>query len=138
MELALERIAIGSVAMTARALVLSGVDLSFTQWRVLAIAGERPDGVGVSEIAARLGAELSPASRLIGRLARRGYVELGKDQRDRRITRVTLTEAGGLLRNSVFERRRLLLSSVVAAVGKGDPDHEAALDQIAAAFSLFA
>ena len=136
-EAALERIAIGSVALTARALILSGVDLSFTQWRVLMIGGERPDGVAVSEIAARIGAEVSPASRLVGRMARRGYVELNKDERDRRVTRVAVTDAGRTLRNSVLERRRILLGGIVAVAAAGDSDLVDALERIAAAFAPF-
>ena len=136
-EAALERIAIGSVALTARALILSGVELSLTQWRVLMIGGERPDGVAVSEIAARLGAEVSPASRLVARMARRGFVELNKDERDRRVTRVAVTDAGRTLRNTVLERRRILLGGIVAVVATGDPDLVDALERIAAGFAPF-
>ena len=101
------------------------------------IGGERPDGVAVSEIAARLGAEVSPASRLVARMARRGYVELNKDERDRRVTRVALTDDGRLLRNTVLERRRILLAGIVAVAATGDPSVVDALERIATAFAPF-
>jgi DNA-binding MarR family transcriptional regulator len=135
-EQALEEIAIGSVAVTTRALLLSGIDLSFTQWRVLVIAGDRPDGVAVSEIAARLGAEISPASRLIRRMAARGYVGLSKDESDRRVTRVGVTEAGRALRDTVLERRRGVLAGIVVAAQSAGLDLDA-LERVAAAFAPF-
>jgi DNA-binding MarR family transcriptional regulator len=102
------------------------------------VAGENPEeGATVTEIAARLGAEISPVSRLVGRLARRGLVDADKDKRDRRVTRVTVSETGRELRDTVIERRRELLTEVLAAAGPIEPDVVAALDRIGGAFRRY-
>jgi DNA-binding MarR family transcriptional regulator len=136
-EAALEAVAFGSVAVTTRALATVGLELTFAQWRVLVIVGERPDGATVTEIAARLGAEISPVSRLVSRIARRGLVATAKDDRDRRVTRVAITESGRDLRETVLARRRALLLQVLAVAGPIEPDTEAALDRIGDAFRRY-
>jgi DNA-binding MarR family transcriptional regulator len=134
---ALEAVALGSVAVTTRALSAAALDLTFVQWRVLVIVGQDDDGATVSEIATRLGAEISPLSRLVGRLARRGLVTTGKDDRDRRVTRVHLTDAGRAIRYNVLRRRRELLAVVMAGVGPLSPDVVSVLEQIGAGFIVF-
>jgi DNA-binding MarR family transcriptional regulator len=103
---ALERLVIGSVALTERAIAAAGSDLTFVQWRVVLIVGEHDEGATVGEIAGRIGAGSSPASRLIGRLRARGVVETARDPHDARITRVRLTESGLELRRRVLSIRR--------------------------------
>jgi MarR family transcriptional regulator, organic hydroperoxide resistance regulator len=134
---ALEAVAFGSVAVTSRALATVGLELTFAQWRVLAVVGEKPSGATVTEVAARLGAEISPVSRLVRRLVRRGLVTVFKDDQDRRVTRVTVSESGRELRETVIERRRELLAEVLAAAGPIEPDVIAALDRIGAAFRRY-
>jgi len=134
---ALEAVAFGSVAITSRALLAVGLELTFAQWRALVVVGEDPAGATVTEIASRLGAEISPASRLVGRLARRGLVEARKDDRDRRVTRVTITESGREVREAVIARRRKMLGEILAAAGPIEPETEAALERIGAAFGPY-
>ena len=134
---ALEAVAFGSVAVTSRALVAAGLELTFAQWRVLVVVGEKPSGATVTEIAARLGAEVSPVSRLVSRLVRRGVVTVVKDEQDRRVTRVMISEAGREIREAVIERRRVLLAEVLAAAGPIEPDVAAALHRIGAAFRRY-
>ena len=134
---ALEAIALGSVAITTLALAAVGLELTFAQWRVLVIVGDDPDGATVTEIATRLGSEVSPVSRLVGRIARRGLVGVRKDDRDRRVTRVAITDAGRELRATVLERRRELLRDVLAASGPLDPAVEAELVRIGVAFRRY-
>jgi DNA-binding MarR family transcriptional regulator len=133
-QTALEAVVYGSVAVTTRALLTVATDLTFAQWRALVIVGEHATGATVTEIAARLGAEISPVSRLVGRLARRGLVVTAKDVRDRRVTRVSVTAAGHELRESVLARRRELIAEVLGEAGPIDPEVEAALDRIGVAF----
>ncbi|HEY8637511.1 MAG TPA: MarR family transcriptional regulator [Candidatus Limnocylindrales bacterium] len=134
---ALEAVAFGSVAVTTRAIAAAGLDLTFAQWRVLVVVGESPNGATVTEVAARLGAEISPVSRLVSRLARRGVVKARKDDQDRRVTRVTVTAEGRELRETVIARRRELLADVLAAAGPIGPEAEAALERIGAAFRRY-
>jgi DNA-binding MarR family transcriptional regulator len=133
----LERLAVGSVAVTERAIAAAGADLSFVQWRVLLIVGEREDGATVGEIAARIGAHVSPASRLVSRLKRRGVVRTAKDDSDGRVTRVRLTESGLDLRSRVLEQRRRDLALVLAAASLTATD-VAAVAKVARAFESFA
>lgn len=133
----LERLAVGSVAVTERAIAAAGADLSFVQWRVLLIVGEREDGATVGEIAARIGAHVSPASRLVSRLKRRGVVRTAKDDSDGRVTRVRLTESGLDLRGRVLEQRRRDLALVLAAASLTAID-VAAVAKVARAFESFA
>jgi len=134
---ALEAIALGSVAITTRALAAVAVDLTFAQWRVLVIVGEGPEGATVTEVAKRLGSEISPVSRLVGRLARRGLVETHKDTLDRRVTRVMPTSTGRSIRETVLAHRRELLTAVLVTIGPLDPIVEAALERIGAGLSSF-
>lgn len=134
---ALQAIAFGAVAVTTRALQTVGLELTFAQWRVLVIVGESDEGATVSEVAVRLGSELSPASRLVGRMARRGFVTLLKDDVDRRVTRVALTSAGRGIREAVLERRLVLLLAVLAAAGPISPEVVAGLQRIGDAFGQF-
>ena len=134
---ALEAVAFGSVAVTTRAIAAAGLDLTFAQWRVLVVVGERPNGATITEVAARLGAEISPVSRLVSRLARRGVVKARKDDQDRRVTRVTVTDEGREIRETVITRRRELLADVLAAAGPIGPEAEAALERIGAAFRRY-
>lgn len=133
----LERLAVGSVAVTERAIAAAGADLSFVQWRVLLIVGGREDGATVGEIAARIGAHVSPASRLVSRLKRRGVVRTAKDDSDGRVTRVRLTESGLDLRSRVLEQRRRDLALVLAAASLTATD-VAAVAKVARAFESFA
>jgi DNA-binding MarR family transcriptional regulator len=134
---ALEAIAFGSVAITTLALATAGVDLTFAQWRVLVIVGEDPGGATVTEIATRLGAEISPVSKLVSRMAQRRLVRTGKDDRDGRVTRVTMTDDGRKLRNTVLGHRRRMLADVLAEAGDIDPDVANALDRIGLAISRY-
>jgi DNA-binding MarR family transcriptional regulator len=134
---ALEAIAFGSVAITTRALAAAGVDLTFAQWRVLVIVGEGPAGATVTEVATRLGAEISPASKLVSRMSRRRLVRTRKDDRDGRVTRVTVTEEGRKLRKTVVGLRRRMLVDVLAEAGDIEPDVASALDRIGLAIGRY-
>lgn len=125
----------GSVAITDRAIAAAGADLTFVQWRVLLVVGERSEGTSVSEIAARIGAHASPASRLISRLKRRGILVTVKGDLDGRVTTVRLTPAGAALRARVLDDRRDVLASLLAA----EPalDDAEAIERLARAFRPF-
>lgn len=131
----LERIVIGAVAVTDRAIAAAGADLTFVQWRVLLVVGERNEGTSVGEIAARIGAHGSPASRLISRLKRRGILVTDKAELDGRVTTVRLTPAGAALRARVLDYRREVLASLLAATPTLDDGQ--AIERLAHAFGPF-
>jgi DNA-binding MarR family transcriptional regulator len=64
-------------------------------------------------------------------------VTAAKDKQDRRVTRVTVSDAGREIRETVIERRREFLAEVLAAAGPIEPDVAAALDRIGVAFRRF-
>jgi DNA-binding MarR family transcriptional regulator len=133
----LERLVVGSVAITARAIAAADAELTFMQWRVLLIVGERDEGQAVGEIAARIGAHASPASRVVSRLKRRGLVSTDKTDLDKRVVCVRLTEAGRDLRTRVLEQRGRDLADVLGVVSM-TPEEAEALARLAQAFEPFA
>jgi DNA-binding MarR family transcriptional regulator len=134
---ALERLAVGSVAITERAIASAGTDLTFVQWRVLLIVGEQEDGVRVGEIAERIGAHASATSRLISRLRSRGVVMTHKDALDGRATRVQLTSIGRSLRRRVLEHRRQDLVTLAPKL-ELTPGEVAAIGEVARVLEWFA
>jgi DNA-binding MarR family transcriptional regulator len=132
----LERLVVGSVAITERAIAAAGTNLTFVQWRVLLIVGEHPSGATVSEVAARIGAHGSPASRLISRLRERGVVFSERDPVDRRVVRIRLSEPGRELRRRVLEHRRRDLEALAAPISF-TPTAEEDLRRLALAFEAF-
>lgn len=111
---ALDPVVIGAVAITARALLDAETDVTVLQWRALLVIGAT-DRVSVSELAQRIGGNLSPASRLVSRLVGRGLARTAKDAADRRTTVVSLTPDGRRLRDAVIEQRRVYLRAAVAS-----------------------
>jgi DNA-binding MarR family transcriptional regulator len=112
---AVERIILGGVAITARALDTKVEDLTFPQWRVLTIVGEHEANANVKGVGQRAGVSAPSASRLLRRLEDRGLIELQRDAQDRRFMRVRLTEAGQAARTQVIERRRVLIRDALGS-----------------------
>jgi DNA-binding MarR family transcriptional regulator len=133
----LERLVVGSVAITARAIASADAELTFMQWRVLLVVGECEDGQAVGEIAARIAAHASPASRVVSRLKRRGLVSTDRGDLDKRVVYVRLTDAGRDLRTRVLEQRGRDLADVLEIVSM-TPAESQALARLAEAFEPFA
>jgi len=112
---ALERVILGGVAITARALDGEAEDLSFPQWRVLMILGEQEADSHVGGVGDRVGVSAPSASRLLRRLEGRGLIELQRDVRDRRYMRVHLTADGRAVFDRVIQRRRALIQQALEA-----------------------
>jgi DNA-binding MarR family transcriptional regulator len=133
----LERLVVGSVAITARAIAAAAAELTFMQWRVLLVVGEREEGQAVGEIAARIGAHASPASRVVSRLKRRGLVTADKGDQDKRVVCVRLTEAGRALRTRVLGLRGQDIARLIAAASM-TPAEAAVIAKLARSFEPFA
>ncbi len=133
----MEQLVVGAVAVTERAIAAAGTELTFVQWRVLLIVGGHPEGATVGEIAARIGAGVSPTSRLISRLKRRGVVFAKRDAVDRRVARIQLTDSGRVLRRRVLEHRRRDLESLALAKQLTVADVEA-VERLVQALAVFA
>ncbi len=120
----------GMVAVTTRAIAVSGEELTFRQWRALVVACDRTGGVPLSELADRIGSGVSPASRLVRRMQARGWIDLAKADADRRVTLVRSTERGLALRDAIFDERRRSLARAAEAVGGSTPKEVALLMRI--------
>ena len=137
----LERIAVGAVGLTTRALAQAdaGFELTFPQWRALLVLGEGEDGARIGEVAARVGVTLPATSRLLRRLEQRGLTALAVDPTDRRATRVRLTDLGRDVRTSILTHRRAALREVAAMLAEPDRlDLTSGLRAIAAELERFA
>lgn len=137
---ALERIVIGAVSLTTRALAEAapGADLTFPQWRAIVVLGEDDDGARVGAVALRVGTTQPATGRLLRRLERRGLVVLATDETDRRATRASLTHEGRQVRAAIIASRRAAL----VAIAEMEPTDRARCDRfveaLADAFARFA
>lgn len=137
----LERIAVGAVGLTTRALAHAdaGFELTFPQWRALLVLGEDADGARVGEVATRVGVTVPATSRLLRRLERRGVATLSVDEGDRRATRARLTDRGRSVREAILRHRRAALEEVVSALHHPERlDLDKGLRAIAAELERFA
>jgi len=137
----LERIAVGAVGLTTRALAVAdtGFELTFPQWRALLVLGEQPDGARIGEVAARVGVTLPATGRLLRRLERRGLTALTVDDLDRRATRARLTDRGRTVRETILAHRREVLREIAAALTPAERLRiESGLRAIAAGLERFA
>jgi len=118
----LERIVVGAVGLTTRALAQAdtGFELTFPQWRAILVLGEREDGARIGEVATRVGVTVPATSRLLRRLERRGLAALAPDERDRRAKRARLTDRGRAVREAIREHRRAALRDIAARLSAPD------------------
>jgi DNA-binding MarR family transcriptional regulator len=137
----LERIVVGAVGLTTRALAQAdtGFELTFPQWRALLVLGEREDGARIGEVAARVGVTLPATSRLLRRLERRGLTAFAPDELDRRATRARLTIRGRGVRAAILEDRRAALREIAGTLSTSEGlDLAAGLRAIADELEQFA
>ncbi len=137
----LERIAVGAVGLTTRALAQAdtGFELTFPQWRALLVLGEDSDGARIGEVAARVGVTLPATSRLLRRLERRGLTTMSVDESDRRATRARLSHRGRTVREAILARRRAALLEIATGIPQIDGlDLASGLRAIASGLERFA
>ena len=108
----LDLLAIEIVSATNTAISEVGAgELSFPQWRLLSVLGSVAGPMRPHEIAARVSASMPSTSRLVQRMARRGFVRSTRDPRDGRGRLVEMTPKGQLMRTTVMDRRRALMEA---------------------------
>ena len=134
----IERIVLAGVAITARALSNAGGDLDLTlpQWRALLVVGENPAGATVTEVSIRVGVTVPATSRQLRRLARRGLLETGPDEHDRRATRVRLSDRGAAVRDAILRERTAAIAAVADGVEVA-PATARDLERLAKAFDAY-
>lgn len=103
------------VAVAARSLAAVADEVTLPQYRVLVVLAARGPQ-GLAPLAAALGVSPSTATRMCGRLVRKGLVQRRTPSRDRRQVRLALTEAGRAVVAQVTALRRGEIARIVAAV----------------------
>ncbi|HHY46577.1 MAG TPA: MarR family transcriptional regulator [Firmicutes bacterium] len=90
---------------------LGGHDVTLVQFYAL-LALSHGD-LTMSELCDRLAIASSTVTDLVDRLERNGFVTRSRDEDDRRMVRLKLSERGFFVLSSVIERRKALLSRVM-------------------------
>lgn len=117
------RLIIGAVRQHSRALE-AACGIGGAQVWMLATIADRPD-ITVSQLGQALSVHVSTASNMLDKLARAGMVERLRDEEDRRVVRLRLTEKG---RGIVAHAPRPLTGLMVDALEKMPEDSLARLD----------
>lgn len=118
------RLIIGAVRQHSRALETS-CGIGGAQIWMLAIIADTPD-INVSELSQALSVHVSTASNLLDKLARAGLVERIRDEEDRRVVRLRLTDKG---RDIVVRAPQPLAGRMVDALEKMPENSLATLNQ---------
>lgn len=93
-----------SVLTDAVSTLLKQEGISHPQYNGLRILrGAGPEGLPCREVGARLVARVPDVSRLLDRLHKAGWIERDRDDGDRRVVRVTLSDAGRELLSRIDE-----------------------------------
>jgi DNA-binding MarR family transcriptional regulator len=103
------------VAVAARSLATVADDVTLAQYRALIeLAARGPQRL--ADLASALTVERSTATRMCDRLVRKGLVTRERSTEDRRVVRVSLTDAGAELATEVSRRRRAEISRMVRRI----------------------
>jgi DNA-binding MarR family transcriptional regulator len=85
--------------------LLTELDISMTQMKTIHQLQGCVEELSVKDVSERMGLSLPAASRTIDGLLHRGWVERREDERDRRMKRVRITEAGRGVVRAIEEAR---------------------------------
>lgn len=92
------------------------LDLSFSQVRVLFVLAQCDAAIPINEVADELRLSVAATGRNIDQLVNMGLVDRREDQRDRRVKRVSLSEAGRRVTTNHIECKRGQLRQFVSRV----------------------
>jgi DNA-binding MarR family transcriptional regulator len=100
------------VAVAARSLAGVGEDVTLAQYRALVVLASRGPQ-RLADLATALTVDRSTATRMCDRLVRKRLVVRRRSTDDRRVVRISLTEAGAELVREVSRRRRAEIRRIV-------------------------
>lgn len=100
------------VAVAARSLATVADDVTLAQYRVLVVLASRGPQ-RLADLATALTVDRSTATRMCDRLVRKRLVGRRRGADDRRVVRISLTEAGAELVSEVSRRRRAEIRRIV-------------------------
>lgn len=86
--------------------------LSGSQFFLLKLLESASAGLSASELATRLGVSTSAMTGLVDRLAQPGFVERHRDENDRRVVRIRVTDQGRQVIKDAQARRRARVREV--------------------------
>lgn len=101
-------------------------DLTIPEWRTMAVLGET-SALSAGEVAARTAMDKVQVSRAIARLVAMKRVQRLRDNRDARITRLSLTTKGRAIYNEIVPLALALEEVLLAALS---PDERAGLEAV--------
>ena len=101
------------VGIATRSLARAG-DVTFAQFRVLALLAKRSEPLTLGQLAAALEIHASSAHRLCSRLEAKGLITRRPSPADRRIVVLSLTRAGEQAVQDVVDERHQALEPIVA------------------------
>lgn len=100
--------------------------LSIPEWRVMAVLGQTP-GLSAREVSARTAMDKVQVSRAVAGLMRRRRVARIGDEKDGRVTRLSLTRQGTAIYDEIVPLALHLEAVFLSALS---PDERAALDAL--------
>lgn len=110
-------------------------DLTLTQLRLLYVLDHAPEPLPVSTLGETVGLSVAATGRAIDALVKSGLVERNEDSVDRRIKRISLSDAGHVALERITRARFAAVSDFVGAL---DADERAALTQAVDALATLA
>lgn len=96
------------------------LDLSFSQVRTLFVLAQGGEALPINEVAERLRLSVAAAGRNIEQLVSQGLVVRREDERDRRIKRISLSEAGHKVATNHIDCKRGQLRAFATRVDEVD------------------
>ena len=102
------------------------LNITLPQLKVLGLLLGRETGLSGRDLATQLGVGPSAITPLVDRLVEHGYVRREEDRHDRRITRLSLTEAGIELLRRMMAGRREIMADLLRQLS---PDELSVVDQ---------
>lgn len=98
------------------------LDLSFSQVRTLFVLAQHGRAAAISEVAECLRLPVAAAGRNVDQLVRQGLVERREDPRDRRIKRISLSEAGRAIAVGHIDGKKDELRAFAVRLAEADRD----------------
>ncbi|NMM84042.1 MarR family transcriptional regulator [Rhodococcus sp. SRB_17] len=109
-----------SISDTESIDALVELDLSFSQVRVLFALTQRDSPIPINEVADELRLSVAATGRNIDQLVNMGLIDRREDERDRRVKRVSLSEAGRKVTSNHIECKRGQLREFASRVPTPD------------------
>lgn len=92
----------------------------FMMMHTIIIRGDEDKGLRVSDLASNLGVSTPAVSRMIKSLVDKGYISKKQDEKDRRITYVSLSEAGREKSDDCGKRMLDVVDRTIEEMGNDD------------------